>query len=778
MKKIIGTEFLCCILLAYSAKATTVLVDNPEQLTAALAKVQPGDTILLNNGEWKNTALIIDANGTKDKPIVIAAKQPGAVIFSGNSYIRFGSNYVTVSGLYFTNGYTEHGAVVEFRKNNEHLANNCRLTNCVIENFNKPERFANDHWIVLWGQHNRIDHCVIGNKLTGGTTLIVELNDERSQQNYHQVDSNYFAGRQPLGSNGGEIIRVGNARYSLTSSHTVIHHNYFEHCNGEVEIVSVKSGDNEMIGNTFFECEGGLVLRHGCANTVANNIFIGNNKPHTGGVRIINPGHKIYNNLFLGLAGERFHAAFTVLNGVPNSLAIRYLQVKDVAIHNNSFVQCKNILFGAGKDAERTLSPQDVSFTNNFIQTSGTKLYDDANKDGGILFKDNVYWSPAVAGVWKGFQAVKPQYKTIHFNGSNWQLPVGKSGVALDQLSWMSDQNTGAAWYVATDTTMPSSQTFTVSAAQSNNLPAIVAKAGAGDIIILSDTGFYQLSEPVIINKPLTIKAKEGLKGKPQLVNASDKNLPAFIVIENGAAVTVENIAFNSAYKSYGDVQAGISTAMKPMSRHYRLYVKGCTFFNFNEGSSGCIRGAKSTYADTVAIVNCLFHHNSGIGIDYSAEKDDKGIYNVERLHVSGCTFTNMLSTAINVYRGGNDESTTGPEVFIDHCTFNEVENRMQGTVLKLLGVQTATVTNCIFNQSGAGGRCIWFEEMSWDKIKVDYCNFYKSGRVSSFFNNVTGKHMYNNNPVFKNPSSFDYRLKKGGSPLLPSSDGKLLGVN
>jgi len=211
--------------------------------------------------------------------------------------------------------------------------------------------------------------------------------------------------------------------------------------------------------------------------------------------------------------------------------------------------------------------------------------------------------------------------------------------------------------------------------------------------------------------------------------------------MENGGSIKVENIQFNSAYKSYGDVQSAISTTTKPMNDHYRLRVNNCAFFNFNESNFSCIKGTRSTYADSVAITNCLFHHNSGTGIDFAAEKDDKGIYNVEHLLVKNCAFTNMLSTAINVYRGGNDESTTGPDVTIDHCTFNEVENRMQGCVVKLLGAQTATVTNCVFNNSGAGGRSIWFEEMSWDKLNVDYCTFNKSGRVSSFFNKATGSH-------------------------------------
>src|SRR5690606_18846970 len=163
-----------------------------------------------------------------------------------------------------------------------------------------------------------------GDKLNGGTTLIVNLDDERSQQNFHSIDSNYFAGRQRLGSNGGETIRVGVSRYSLTASNTNIAYNFFEHVNGEVEIISLKSGNNQVHHNTFYECEGGLVLRHGSENIIESNVFIGNNKPNTGGIRVINPGHKVFNNLLVGLAGERFRAAFGVLNGVPNSLINRY----------------------------------------------------------------------------------------------------------------------------------------------------------------------------------------------------------------------------------------------------------------------------------------------------------------------------------------------------------------------------------------------------------------------------------------------------------------------
>ncbi len=766
---------LLIVLFVQDAQAYSILVGNPKQLHEALAKAAPGDTILLDKGKWNDVALTIEKSGTKEKPIVIAAATPGTVQFTGNSFVRFGSDHVIISGIQFIDGFAEKGAVVEFRKSIDKLASYCRLTNCVIDNYNKPGRFNNENWIVLWGQHNRIDHCTIGGKLTGGATIIVELNDDRSQQNYHEIDSNYFNGRLPLGSNGGETIRVGVSRYALTSSRTNIHHNYFERCSGEVEIISIKSGDNQINNNTFYECEGGLVLRHGERNTVTGNVFIGNNKPYTGGVRIINPGHTVSNNLFTGLAGERFHAAFSVLNGVPNSLPNRYVEVKDVAIHHNTFIDCKSIVFGAGKDPERTVSPQNVSVDRNLVITNNKQWYADANNDGGIQFTDNAWFAPRSTASARDFMLSRGAHTKLEYNGNLyelWRLPL--TGASAEQLPLMSAKNTGASWYMPVKPILTAPVTYTVSAAQSKELPAIVAKAKAGDIIQLADTGLYELKEPLVIRTLLTIKGRNG-NNKPQLVNTGEKGLPAFIIIENGGSVTVEHIQFNSAYKSYGDVPTAISTTTKPMNSHYRLQVNDCAFFNFNESSFSCIRGTKSTYADSVIITNSLFHHNSGTGIDFAAEKDDKGIYNVAHLLVKDCVFTNMLSTAINIYRGGNDESTTGPDVVIDHCTFNEVENRMQGCVVKLLGVQTAAVTNCVFNKSGAGGRCIWFEEMSWDKLKVDYCNFYKSGRVSSFFNNVTGKHIYYKSPVFNNQSLYDFRLAAGS---LVSADGKRLGVN
>ena len=721
-----------------TASAADLLVTNKVELNNAIKNASPGDQIIMRKGIWENVEIIFEGNGTADKNITLKAEVEGQTILSGNSFIKIGGNYLVVSGLFFNNGYTKE-AVIEFRKNDQLLANHCRVTNCAIMNFSPPTRFENENnWIILWGQFNRVDHCTIGDKLNGGTDLIINLNDERSQNNYHSIDSNYFSTRSNLGSNGGEIIRIGISRYSLTPSYTSVKNNYFEKCSGEVEIISVKSCYNFVLKNTFFECEGSVVLRHGNHNVVEGNLFLGNNKPNTGGIRVINPDQTVVNNLVINCQGERFRSALGVMNGVPNSQLNRYFQVKDSKITNNSFINCTPLLFGVGKDFERTVAPENVLFANNFIATNSTNLYLDENKNGGILFKSNVSSTPTNV---KGFQ-VTPLAK-VQWHDLTLMLPLDKTkGADLEKVGFIEKNNVGSYWKINTTPTLNQGKTIFLKANQSNELPLVVANANINDTIVLLDEAIYELSNPLFVFKPIVILAKT----KAELVCTSEKNFTSFITIEDGGSLLIRGIAFNSAYKSFGDAQSAIVTSKKQMLHHYVLQVEHCEFFNFNESSYACIRTSKGSLADSIVINNCLFRNMSGMAIDLSSERDDKGMYNAEKLIVKNTVFYNMLAGAINVYRGGNDESTTGPSVIIDHCLFNDVDNREQGCVIKLLGVQYASILHSMFYLSGQGGASVMFQELSWDKIKVDYCNFYKAGRIQSFKPRIIG----NNNTTIQ----------------------------
>ena len=155
--------------------------------------------------------------------------------------------------MVFRNGHTPTGSVIAFRENKETLCNNCRITECVVDNYNPSERFDSDYWVEIYGKNNRFDHNYLVGKRNRGVTLAVRLKTEGDRENNHLIDHNYFGCHPILGSNGGETLRVGNSYYSLSNSNTVVENNYFERCNGELEIVSSKSCQNTYKNNTFYE---------------------------------------------------------------------------------------------------------------------------------------------------------------------------------------------------------------------------------------------------------------------------------------------------------------------------------------------------------------------------------------------------------------------------------------------------------------------------------------------------------------------------------------------
>ena len=240
--------------------ASEYIVSSAADISQAMTGAQPGDTLTMTNGYWTNQNIVFQGNGALNDSILLRADSSGKVILNGGSTLRIAGSYLKVDGLYFKSGRSYSGAVIEFRNGSGSLASHCRLTNTAIQDYNPASNSTDYKWVSMYGDSNRIDHCYFKGKSHSGTTLVVWLN---GNSNYHRIDHNYFAYRPELGVNGGETIRIGTSDWSLTDSYTLVEYNYFEHCNGEIEIISNKSGHNTFRYNTFFECEGSLTLRHG-----------------------------------------------------------------------------------------------------------------------------------------------------------------------------------------------------------------------------------------------------------------------------------------------------------------------------------------------------------------------------------------------------------------------------------------------------------------------------------------------------------------------------------
>lgn len=350
--------------------ADEVRVATPAELQTAIRAAGPGDVIVMADGTWTNVDILFEAEGAPEDSVTLRAETPGRVVLDGTSRLRIAGSYLVVDGLYFRGGeiHPDDGHVIQFRSGSKH-AHHSRLTRTAVVDYNARFPTWDYKWVSLYGTHNRVDHSYFAGKTHAGPTLVVWLNDPPDDApNFHRIDHNYFGPRPPLGANGGETIRIGTSSRSMQDSETLVEANLFEACDGEIEIISNKSGRNVFRGNTFLASAGTLTLRHGNGALVEGNFFLGEGKAGAGGVRVIGEDHAVVNNYFEDLDGTGFRSAVSVMNGVPNSPLNRYFQVKRAVIAFNTIVHARSSIFlGAGADDERTLPPDSLVIANNAV---------------------------------------------------------------------------------------------------------------------------------------------------------------------------------------------------------------------------------------------------------------------------------------------------------------------------------------------------------------------------------------------------------------------------
>ena len=166
-----------------NANKEIIYVKNAVELNKAIKHLNPGDEIVLANGIWNDVQIKLYGIGIEKNPITLRAEVPGKVFLEGESFLQLGGEHLIVSGLYFRNGYSPKKSIIRFKIGKDTTAFNSRVTNCVIEDFTKPSRLTNDHWVEFHGKHNMLDHCYISGKSNDGETLRVYQNGNKHSIN-------------------------------------------------------------------------------------------------------------------------------------------------------------------------------------------------------------------------------------------------------------------------------------------------------------------------------------------------------------------------------------------------------------------------------------------------------------------------------------------------------------------------------------------------------------------------------------------------------------------
>ncbi|WP_163397739.1 polysaccharide lyase 6 family protein [Flavobacterium fluviatile] len=750
---------------------SNILVKNGTEFKKAVGEAKPGDVIVLANGIWKDTELIFEGKGTKEKPITLTVEERGKVTLEGASNLQIAGEYLIIKGLVFKNGFSPSNEVISFRKNKKELASNCRMTECVIDNYNNPERQFQDYWVAIYGKNNRIDHNHIVGKKNLGVTMIVGLDTKESIENNHQIDHNYFGPRPTYGNNGGETLRIGTSHNASENSRTLVESNYFDRCNGEHEIISNKSCQNTYRYNTFFECTGTLTIRHGNETLADSNIFIGNGVAGTGGVRVINESQTVINNYHFGLAGYRFRGAFVMMNGVPNSPPNRYVPVINAKVNNNTFVNCDYIQLCAGKDAERSMPPKNSEMSGNIFYNDVKKdiftVYDDIS---GITFKDNIVSKNTETKIKSGF--ITADMKLVK-NNQGFLIPISNKIKNKVEISpnIATKENTGTTWYSKADKTIVlNSGKIIVAKPGINTLFEASENSNPGDIIELESGGNYLLTKVVAVKHPLTFKTSANAKATILF-----ERMTAF-EIQNGGSLSLENLKFDGASAPDYAANAVISTSKNAMIENYKLFIDKCDFENMVVNHSfDVLRVAKGTFADTISIQNSKFNNITGHIAALDTETDDIGAYNVEHFIMKNNILKDLQGTALRIYRGGTDESTFGPFVEINHNVLDNVgfggRNKYQAAI-SLYGAQVITIENNIFNKTKPINLHLVVGEPLVNILNND---FYEADKIK-----VTGDEKYNIQNLWDLKPLFDgetYKLLED-SPLKRKGTDKLdLGI-
>jgi len=378
-------------------------VKSVSELHKAVLGANPGDVIILDDGIFSDGAIQISIKGTSTKPIIIKAKNIGKAIVTVP--VKIDGEFLSVEGISFLG-----------QGNLEISGKNCRISRCNWSDVKSGK------WLRVLAGSSQIE---IGHNLFENKTNNREMDRNcqliqivvRNENEQHHIHHNFFR-EIPKGKtgNGFETMQLITENNPFDPpggrSNSVIEDNLFIRCNGEAEIISVKSNGNIIRRNTFRACAGSLVLRHGDNNVVTGNFFFGDGEKNSGGVRIQGTDQIVANNYFDGLG----QLSLGMMDGTPDNL---YIRVERAQILFNSFINCpKNFVIGMNHSSyPNGTVPKDCRIIGNLFYYDKPEKpenfieYIQNDQPENWIWEGNIAYGAPVFKEIKGFQTVNPQLK-------------------------------------------------------------------------------------------------------------------------------------------------------------------------------------------------------------------------------------------------------------------------------------------------------------------------------------------------------------------------------
>ena len=353
------------------------LIHSEQEFNSISQKIKPGDQVMIANGTYVPWSLIINTNGTADRPITILAETTGKCVFTGDvgqAVFKLTGSYTILKGISFTGcnvikADTRAGVLVELN-NTIH----CRLTECSFSQNVVRAQFMPIVIVSGHGEYNQVDHCTFTGNIDN-QELQVKITKEACPV-YTLIANNIFKDKNKVSwkvFNGGECVQIGQDPVLLGTiqSGTMVRENSFIRCSGEPEVISNKSSNNTYLKNYFEDCDGELVMRGGHDCIIDSNTIKGDNS----GIRVNGSGHQIMHNnvsnvktgirLMYGMARGKNEIGFYIAAG---DCVIKYNRIENA--NTGIFIgDSKNADWSGKFDTIRYPSRvfQDVAPLNNIL---------------------------------------------------------------------------------------------------------------------------------------------------------------------------------------------------------------------------------------------------------------------------------------------------------------------------------------------------------------------------------------------------------------------------
>jgi hypothetical protein len=257
-----------------------------------------------------------------------------------------------------------------------------------------------------------------GYKLTG-SYIKTQFDDPLMTKHLH-VYRNHFKdiypyvpdGTTPTGDSDREVMAMGIADSQDVVTNNVVEYNLFENCDGENEIITVKTSNNKFRYNTFKNSMGSLSFRLGSDNEAYGNYFYGegasanwdDDNYQTGGIRVYGSGHLIYDNYMEGLTGISWRRPILIDSGDTSDStgADSHETPSNLSVYDNTIVDSVGGGIHIGSDNYGNM-PYNISVDNNLVVGSEGILFNNYANDSSNTWSGNrAYATGAAAAVGGG----------------------------------------------------------------------------------------------------------------------------------------------------------------------------------------------------------------------------------------------------------------------------------------------------------------------------------------------------------------------------------------